>query len=62
MSFSKLQSILRNQHYKDQSRTQSNEMGYTPKLLIDNVSAKLPCRAFAINDSEFECGWLSDDS
>jgi len=23
-------------------------MGYTPKFLIDSVSAKLPCRAFAI--------------
>jgi len=22
-------------------------MGYTPKFFIDNVSAKLPCRAFA---------------
>jgi len=37
-------------------------MGYTPKFLIDNVSAKLPYRAFATNDSEFGCGCLSDDS
>ena len=29
-------------------RSLSKEISYTPKFLIDNVSAKLPCRAFAI--------------
>jgi len=29
-------------------RSLGKEMGYTPKFLIDNVSPKLPCRAFSI--------------
>jgi len=29
-------------------------MGYTPKFLIDNVSAKVPCGAFAILRKSWE--------
>jgi len=29
-------------------------MGYTPKFFIDNVSAKLPCRAFAQYSEKIE--------
>jgi len=29
-------------------------MGYTPKILIHNVSAKLPCRAFSILRKSWE--------
>jgi len=29
-------------------------MGYTPEFLIDNVRAKLPCRAFAILRNSWE--------
>ena len=43
-------------------------MGYTSKFFINNVSAKLPCRAFAILRESWEMimnpdvGCLSDDS
>jgi len=35
-------------------RSLSKEMRYTTKFLIDNVSAKLPCRAFAILRKSWE--------
>jgi len=35
-------------------RSLSKEIRYTPKFFIDNVSAKLPCRAFAVLRKSWE--------
>jgi len=48
---SKLQSVPHNQHYKDHLVKRD---GLHTKILIDNVSGKFPCIAFAILRKSWE--------